>query len=1070
MRRRRLKLLSICESHIVASGSTQIGEDFIFHNSGATSGSTNIGGVGFIHSKDIVCERFLPMSNRIAIGWFIMYGYRLKAIVVYSPTEEKSKSDSSEVEELYESIQQASATKNPDEQTWPLMILGDFNCRIGPECHEVAPANFGSHTIAEATSDNGVRLAELTAELDLRIANTFFQKKLPKLTTWRHPRTQTPAQLDYILYQYTKIRVTDTRASWSESTNSDHAMLVSIIQIDQRERKSRKSFTPPKLQDLIKSALRDTATSEQLEARLRVELEFTTSYDDLIDKVTTIVTKSAKSRKRKHKEWYDHLDDQAKEDLKERLKVRRQMCCETRDAEQLRLRTQLRELNKSCKAACRAAKNTFVEIKLKVVQNELDDGNSSAAFEALNSILPVIELDKQSWFLRNARSSSIKPELMQKHYEELFRARRASKKESLGPVQNVDPPSQVDVAASIHSLKRGKAPGANGITGDLLKAFPGIFTPPITSIIQAHWNSPLTIPQAWKDAEVISLHKKGSRDDPNNYRSIFLLDTIGKIFCKLLVQSLNRYVDHKLDPYQFGFRNGRSGDQAIVLLRNAMQTAKETKTPMVLVFIDLTKAFDSIDRNYLWSALRYFEVPDHLTQIVQSIHDTPIGRLRNTMLSFRVERGVRQGCVLGPTLFTIAFHYLCRDIIDEKCLNHIAYADDVVLVTKSTEEAQNLLEKMQLRLSEACMQMSDSKTKAMFINTKPTAIKVNDREIEPVTSFCYLGSLISSDCEIDLAIQANVTKARLKLTRIKPALKSNELSMKVKCAFLEMFLKSTLLNGLATTIVRENDRKKLEAVLNTGKRVILRIRSRKDKTIEELNDAVPTKPVMIDLAKRRLRLYASIHKIANRAIRQTLGKKRTATRDWSRHVGCNAADFNLSEDWMANPTTISFDEVPTKLSKQTGQRELIIKCRNENCRRMFARTAEMNRHFRNDHQQTTSQIEDPKKCSIGQTHKCPLADCSKVYSTSGWLARHMKSCHPSATTTVSTDNVSSPQTREVRPVHKCPFCPKSATKLKTLENHCTKEHNWSLRTNGPSRARATKGARQHPKSFADDSP
>ena len=62
-----------------------------------------------------------------------------------------------------------------------------------------------------------------------------------------------------------------------------------------------------------------------------------------------------------------------------------------------------------------------------------------------------------------------------------------------------------------------------------------------------------------------------------------------------------------------------------------------------------------------------------------------------------------------------------------------------------------------------------------------------------------------------------------------------------------MFLKSTLLSGLATTKrqtkLRENDRKKLEAVLNTGKRVILKICSRKDNTIEELNEAVPTKPV-----------------------------------------------------------------------------------------------------------------------------------------------------------------------------------------------------------------------------------
>ena len=132
-----------------------------------------------------------------------------------------------------------------------------------------------------------------------------------------------------------------------------------------------------------------------------------------------------------------------------------------------------------------------------------------------------------------------------------------------------------EVEAAISRSRSHKAPGKSGITIDLIKAFKDLLISPLTDLFQTHWENPSSIPSAYKDAKVVSIHKKGDKMDTNNYRSIFLLDSVGKVFCRIAQRRLCRVVEAGLDKYQFGFRGGRGTAQAIWALRMRIQKARE---------------------------------------------------------------------------------------------------------------------------------------------------------------------------------------------------------------------------------------------------------------------------------------------------------------------------------------------------------------------------------------------------------------------------------------------------------------------------------------------------------------
>ena len=162
--------------------------------------------------------------------------------------------------------------------------------------------------------------------------------------------------------------------------------------------------------------------------------------------------------------------------------------------------------------------------------------------------------------------------------------------------------------------------------------------------------------------------EKQSRAEPNNYRSIFLLDQVGKVFAKVIANRVNKQLP-KNSPYQFGFRSHRSTGQAILAIRCLLQRRIENQQPLCMTFIDLKKAFDSIDREVLFIALRDFGIPGDIISLIEALQTKPIGKLDKDN-NFVVNRGVRQGCVLGPLLFVILFDFLLSKTSGEKNFLH----------------------------------------------------------------------------------------------------------------------------------------------------------------------------------------------------------------------------------------------------------------------------------------------------------------------------------------------------------------------------------------------------------------
>ena len=232
-----------------------------------------------------------------------------------------------------------------------------------------------------------------------------------------------------------------------------------------------------------------------------------------------------------------------------------------------------------------------------------------------------------SWLERRSKDevSNVK---FQRHYENLFTNRPASKKfvERSLPGADSGLSKGAEVLQALREINTGKAPGESQNTSGLLKLLEKKILKPLTRIFTDIWLDPGKIPQIWRDAAVLNLFKKRSRAEPNNYRSIFLLDQVGKVFAKVIANRVNKQL-HKSSPYQFGFGSYRSTGQAILAFRCLLQRRIENHQPLCMTFIDLKKAFDSINREVLFIALRDFGMPGDIISLIEALNAKPIGKL-----------------------------------------------------------------------------------------------------------------------------------------------------------------------------------------------------------------------------------------------------------------------------------------------------------------------------------------------------------------------------------------------------------------------------------------------------------
>ena len=190
------------------------------------------------------------------------------------------------------------------------------------------------------------------------------------------------------------------------------------------------------------------------------------------------------------------------------------------------------------------------------------------------------------------------------------------------PIQEhlANPLTLHEVQAAIQAMKSNKAPGPDGIPAEIWKSSEALLAEQLHKLLAHIWEKE-DVPQQFKDANVVTIWKrKGSESDCNNYRGISLLAIAGKILGKVLLKRLTSTIIEPVLPVsQCGFRANRGTTDMIFCARQMQEKSREQHKDLHMVFIDLTKAFDSINRTGLWSLLAKFGCPSKLTNIIKQL-------------------------------------------------------------------------------------------------------------------------------------------------------------------------------------------------------------------------------------------------------------------------------------------------------------------------------------------------------------------------------------------------------------------------------------------------------------------
>ena len=312
--------------------------------------------------------------------------------------------------------------------------------------------------------------------------------------------------------------------------------------------------------------------------------------------------------------------------------------------------------------------------------------------------------------------------------------------------------TEKEICELIQILDRNKATGPDGLSPSLIKEAGHTIVPSLTKLINL---SLLTgkMPSQWKCANVIPIHKKGSKSVLNNYRPISLLPIISKIMERVVFKSVyNFFHDSKfLSSHQSGFRPKDSTVNQLSFLYHEFCKALDEKKDVRVVFCDISKAFDKV-----WHE-----------GIIYKLHCSGIrGRLLNWFKDYLKNRkqrvvikgqcsdwgiikaGVPQGSVLGPLLFLVYIN----DLADEVDCNIKMFADDTTLYIdvddpeSSANKLNSDLSKIKIWADLWLVDFNPSKTKAMTITNRKVPhppLRFANKALEEVKVHKHLGVTFS---------------------------------------------------------------------------------------------------------------------------------------------------------------------------------------------------------------------------------------------------------------------------------------------------------------------------------------
>ena len=268
------------------------------------------------------------------------------------------------------------------------------------------------------------------------------------------------------------------------------------------------------------------------------------------------------------------------------------------------------------------------------------------------------------------------------------------------------------VKVLIQKLVNGKSTGIHNIPNKALKDSVDFIAPALTTIFSLSMHSKV-YPADLKIGKVTPVHKGGDKDDLNNYRPITVLPTIACVFEKIIYQQLYKYMtdNNLLGEKQYGFRSLHSTAIALSKTMNHWLINIDKGNKNSVVFLDIKKAFDTVNHRILLDKLECYGIKDQELKFFESYLSNRMQCCNvNGQTSFfrAITCGVPQGSTLGPLLFIIYLNDLPLAVKDAEIT---LYANDTSLY-KAFKNIMDLNETLVPAFSNICDWLKCNKTQS----------------------------------------------------------------------------------------------------------------------------------------------------------------------------------------------------------------------------------------------------------------------------------------------------------------------------------------------------------------------
>ena len=798
--------------------------------------------------------------------------YTLSIISAYAPT--LAQSDETK-EHFYATL---SDVIKEVPSSHKLLVMGDFNARVGTD-YSSWENIIGKHGVGRENS-NGTLLLSLCSQHELVITNTIFQQATRHKTTWMHPGTKEWHMIDYVITRHRDAAdVHHTRAMCGSCTWSDHRLVKCKLALRAKVSQRRRRIKPAKKLNIAR--LKSTETRLMLASKLQEAYANTSCHGpnavatwETFKNITLKVAEEVLgSPERKHRDWFDENDLLIRPLLTQLHELHIEAI---EDRSNIDTANAYRTCKQQAQKSLRNMQNTWWKARAADLQEAADKRDYKTFYQGLKAVYGPTHKSSPAIKSKDGVLLTEPAKVLNRWAEHFNGVLNQDSEFDISVLQDIPQwdinmslialPSLEEVLLCIKQLSSGKAAGADGIPPDIYKYGGTAVAEELLKLFTQMWTEG-GVPQDFRDADIVHLYKnKGDIKCCDNHRGISLLCIAGKIFARLLLNRLIKHIDSigLVPESQCGFRTGRGTTDMVFALRQIQEKCRLYSEDLYLLFIDLTKAFDTVNRPGLWAILEKVGCPKLFVDLIRSFHDDMKVTVREgteKSPAFGVTSGTKQGCVLAPTLFSIFFslmlHVAFKDATDGvdiksrfdrglcsaksshfnaptkvqvSTIRDLLFADDCALAACSQEALQRLCDCFAAAARRFGLTISIKKTEALYQPAPgnvylPPAIEIEGTQLNAVKNFKYLGSISSNDASIDAEITARIAKATSAFGRLVKRLWTNRgIRLDTKIAVYKAAVVTSLLYGCETWTLNKKQITRLEKFHQTTLRKIARIR------------------------------------------------------------------------------------------------------------------------------------------------------------------------------------------------------------------------------------------------------